>query len=570
MEKSIRVALAQIDPTVGDFQANSRKILDFIAQAKRANSDIVAFPELVLCGYPPEDLLFKKHFIKNNLEALDSLASQARDMAVIIGFVDKDNKGNLYNAAAMIQDGKVKGVYHKQDLPNYGVFDEKRYFHPGKEAGVFKLGDAVLAINICEDIWKPEGIAKAQAQMGARIFINISSSPYHAGKIALRKKTLIARARETDAYICYVNLVGGQDELVFDGASLILSPDGEIVAGANLFEEDMLIADIPLEERRHIKAKTAGKEYIILDEPKHVKKPALAKRKAATEPDKIEEIYNALVLGLGDYMRKNGFQKAVIGLSGGIDSSLVAVIAADTIGKDNVIGVSMPSRYSSAETKADARRLAQNLGLRFIEVPIDSIYNVYLLVLEKEFTGLGRDTTEENLQARIRGNILMALSNRFGWLALTTGNKSETAMGYCTLYGDMAGGFALIKDVPKTVVYEIARYGGSKEKKPLIPKSVFERAPTAELRPDQKDIDTLPPYDVLDRILREYVEEDKSLDEIVAATRFREDIVKDVIEKVDKNEYKRRQAPPGVKITPKAFGRDRRLPITNKYKDFQE
>lgn len=567
MEEILRIALAQINVTVGDLKGNVEKIIDFTTQAQRLKADIITFPELAICGYPPEDLLLKEYFVRDSLKALHSLVEKISDIVVIVGFVDRDRKGNLYNAAGLIYKGKLKGISHKIELPNYGVFDEKRYFQPGNSPFVVTLGRAILGVNICEDIWMKRGVAKYQADQGARLIINISASPYHSGKVILREKMLKERAEETNAYICYNNLVGGQDELVFDGASLILDPKGKKIVTGKQFEEDLVIADLPIRVSNKSEARVGCKCYIKLDKLNDAKKPDLPKR-YCKKLDRINEIYDALVLGTRDYVRKNGFKKAVIGLSGGIDSSLTAVIARDAIGKENVIGVSMPSRYSSPETQSDVKVLANNLGIRLIIVPIDSIFNVYLLVLEKEFLGSARDVTEENLQARIRGNILMAFSNKFGWLVLTTGNKSETSVGYCTLYGDMAGGFAVIKDVLKELVYKLARFGNEKEDRRLIPESVFKREPSAELKMNQKDRDTLPPYPVLDAILKRYVEKDIGFEEIVSSTKFNPEVVKDVIQKVDKNEYKRRQAPPGVKITPKAFGKDRRLPIVNKYEEY--
>jgi len=540
----LRIALAQINPTVGDLKANTEKITGFIDRAKEFEADIVTFPELAICGYPPEDLLLKEHFVRDNLKALRLLVKRIRGITVIVGFVDKDKKGNLYNAAGIICDGGLKGVYRKIELPNFGVFDEKRYFRAGDRPLVFDVGKMKFGVNICEDIWKENATACLQADKGARLIVNISASPYYMGKGNLRKKMLISRAKETKAYICYNNLVGGQDELIFDGGSMIVGPKGDRIIYGKQFEEDLIVADLPV---------TASKRKI--------------KGRSCLRLGRTEEIYSALVLGTGDYIRKNGFKKAVIGLSGGMDSSLTAAIACDAIGSENVTGISMPSRYSSRKTQTDAKVLADNLGIKFNVVPINSIFDVYLKILKKQFAGLKRDVTEENLQARIRGNILMAFSNKFGWLVLTTGNKSETSVGYCTLYGDMAGGFAVIKDVPKTVVYKLARFRNERGGKKLIPRSVFKRAPSAELKMNQKDQDTLPDYSVLDAILKDYIEEDKSFEKIISK-RKNPELVKKVMNMVDKNEYKRRQSPPGIKITPKAFGKDRRLPLTNRYRDY--
>lgn len=548
--ETIRVALAQINSTVGDIKANGEKIIAYIQKAQKSNVNMVIFPELALTGYPPEDLLFKKHFVNDNIEELRHIIGLINDnITVIMGFVDKDAKDAIYNAAAVIHNNKLKGVYRKINLPNYGVFDEKRYFRPGSKAPIFALDKITYGINICEDIWQKKGIAKRQAKKGAQLIINISASPYYMGKINLRENMLVDRAKETKAYICYNNLIGGQDELVFDGGSLIVDPQGKVLVFGKQFEEDLIIADLPI----GVKQKREKRAL-----------PEIKPKKLCG----IEEVYNALVLGTRDYVKKNEFEKVAIGLSGGIDSSLTAVIACDALGRENVVGVSMPSRYSSGATQGDAKTLAQNLGIKFIMAPIESIFSIYLTLLEKEFSGLAPDVTEENLQARIRGNILMALSNKFRWLVLTTGNKSETCVGYCTLYGDMAGGFAVLKDVPKTLVYKLAQFRNKMKNKKPIPESILAREPSAELRQGQKDSDSLPPYPVLDGILKKYVEEDNSLQEVISSTKLDPNVVKAVIEKIDQNEYKRRQSPPGIKITPKAFGKDRRLPITNRYKEY--
>ena len=557
----LRVALAQINATVGHLEGNSKKITDFIAEAKGRQADIVVFPELAVCGYPPEDLLLKEHFVEENLKTLHALIKKTAGITAIVGFVDRDKK-NIYNAAAVIHNGKLKGVYHKIDLPNYGVFDEKRYFTPGKENVVFQWGKTVFAVNICEDIWKANGPHVWQAQAGAKVLVNISSSPYHAGKFKEREKMLTARARETKAFVCYVNLVGGQDELVFDGGSYIFDPQGKVMAAGKQFEEDLIVADLAV---RPQPTKTKGRKVVLISKAEMVQKWEPMQRHISLRLNRTEEVYRALVLGTRDYIQKNGFKKVVIGLSGGIDSSLTAVIACDAIGRENVVGISMPSPFTSVGTRSDARQLAENLNIKFMEIPIERIFDAYLEVLEGEFAGQKRDITEENVQARIRGNILMAFSNKFGWLVLTTGNKSEIAVGYCTLYGDMAGGFAVIKDVPKTMIYELARFRNKQAPKGLIPESVFERAPTAELRENQKDQDTLPPYEILDAIIKDYVEQDKSLAHLRKGNDSK--VIKHVIDMIDKSEYKRRQAPPGVKITPRAFGKDRRLPITNLYKE---
>ncbi|MCD6317638.1 NAD+ synthase [Candidatus Aerophobetes bacterium] len=567
----LRVAMAQMNSTVGDLWGNAEKISNFISRAKELQADLVTFPELVICGYPPEDLLLKSHFVRDNLKALNTVISSTKDITAVVGFVDKDEQGQIFNAAAIINNKELKGVYHKMELPNYGVFDEKRYFQRGKEFFLFKLGNVSFGVSICEDIWKDKGAANLEAESGAKLLINLSASPYHAGKRRVREKLLIKRAKETDSFICYTNLVGGQDELVFDGGSLVIDSEGEIIACGKQFQEDFVIADLDidliLKSKPNFKRKAGVKSVISF--PRNIaKKSTLAKEQSLKRLTPLEEIYSALVLGTRDYVSKNGFQKVVIGLSGGIDSSLTAVIACDALGKDNIIGVSMPSYYSSEATKSDTRILSENLGIRLIVIPINAIFKVYLMALEKEFAGLRRDVTEENLQARIRGNILMALSNKFGYLVLTTGNKSEISCGYCTLYGDMAGGFNILKDVPKTLVYKLSKFRNKKEGRELIPDSIIIREPSAELRPDQKDKDTLPPYSILDPILKSYIEENKSYEEIITEGKLDPDLTKKVIQMIDRNEYKRRQSCPGIKITPKAFGKDRRMPITNRYREF--
>ncbi|MEW5758945.1 MAG: NAD+ synthase [Candidatus Omnitrophota bacterium] len=537
----LRIGLAQINSCVGDLEGNRKKIFEFVEKAKENACDLVVFPELAITGYPPEDLLLKKHFISDNIKTLNSLVKEIKQITAVIGFVDQ-NKNHIFNAAAVITDGKLKGIYHKKNLPNYSVFDEKRYFESGFKNPLFKVGKFICAVNICEDIWEEGGVYAQQKKSGANLLINISASPYYIDKINLRKKMLSRRAKDLNDFVCYCNLVGGQDELVFDGGSFIFDKKGKLIAFGKQFQEDLLIADLGI-----VGAAPSGR-------PKNIGQPRQMSR--------LEEVYSALVLGTRDYITKNGFKKVVIGLSGGIDSALVVAIAVDALGRENVVGVSMPSQYTSLGTKTDAEILAKNLKIKFLTIPIDGIFNTYLDNLQKEFSGRAKDTTEENLQARIRGNILMSLSNKFGWLVLTTGNKSETSVGYCTLYGDMAGGFAVIKDVFKTLVYDLAYFRNEKDK--IIPETIFTRSPSAELKENQRDQDSLPDYEVLDHILKGYIEEDKSIEQIIAK-KFDADIVKKVIKLVDTNEYKRRQAPPGIKITPKAFGKDRRLPITNKY-----
>ena len=570
-EKMKRIAAAQINSTVGDLKGNCAKILEYIEKARASGADIVAFPELAITGYPPEDLLLKTNFIDDNLKILHELTRQVKDIAVIVGFVDRQ-KDRLFDAAALLHEGKIKGVYHKQLLPNYGVFDEKRYFSPGTGTLVFELDGLGFGVSVCEDIWHREGPAKLLAANGAGLIFNINASPYHAGKIVLREKAVKERIEENHAYVCYVNLVGGQDEMVFDGQSFIMDKKGHIIARGEAFKEDLLIVDIPVSELRRRKKKessTAGckKVHIIPAAPKGIpkKKEHLPIRKIR-KLDAVSEVYEALTLGLHDYVIKNGFKKTVIGISGGIDSAIVATLAADALGAGNVIGVFMPSRYTSFESKTDAKELAGNLGIKLLEVPISEVYGSYLSMFKTLFSGLKEDITEENIQARIRGNILMALSNKFGWLVLTTGNKSEMSVGYATLYGDMAGGFAVIKDVPKTLVYKLVQYRNALNI--VIPKRILIKEPTAELRPDQKDRDTLPPYKYLDPILKNYIEEDKGVDAMVNIAMTKKEIER-VLGMVDNSEYKRRQSPPGIKITPKAFGKDRRMPITNKYRGSQ-
>lgn len=550
--------MAQINTTVGDLSGNSRKILEYIQRAQKQDADMVIFPELAICGYPPEDLLYKEQFVEDNIQALNAILPKTTGLTAVIGFADRDKQGRLYNAAAVAAQGRIKGIYRKHNLPNYGVFDEKRYFVEGQNSPVFKFNKTLLAVNICEDIWVPDGVCQSQVKAGAKVLINLSASPFDSGKLAAREKILISLAKKQRVFVCYVNLVGGQDELVFDGGSMVIDPRGKVMAFGRPFAEDLLMADLDIPSSR----KKSGRAIVISGSWQQSKvpvKPAIAER--LPEPQRI---YRALVLGTRDYLFKNGFKKAVIGLSGGVDSSLVACVAREALGEQNVIGISMPSQFNSAGTRNDARQLAKNLGIQFYEIPIEEIFKSYLAALTEPFQGQKFDTTEENLQARIRGNILMAFSNKFGWLVLTTGNKSEVAVGYCTLYGDMSGGFAVIKDVPKTKVYEIAKFINKKEVG-LIPESVLTRPPTAELRENQKDQDSLPPYDLLDAILKSYVEDHQSLGSM--RKEFNQPgIVEQVVRLVDGSEYKRRQAPPGIKITPRAFGKDWRLPITNKYK----
>ena len=568
MAENWRVAIAQINCTVGDLKGNCAKIIEYAKKAKDSGVDIVTFPELAITGYPPEDLLLKPKFIEDNIAALrEVLARSITDVVAVVGFVDREN-GSLYNAASVMYDGEIKGVYRKTLLPNYGVFDEKRYFASGKKPLIFKFDDLIFGVNICEDIWFDKGPTASQARAGATLILNINASPYHTGKIKVRDEIVRHQASSNNVFIVYSNLVGGQDELVFDGQSMVSDNDGNVIARALAFREDLLIIDIPKDRltkeqpQKAINA-TAKKSSIITVADKVIQttKPDITWHQGET-PAPVAEVYEALVLGLRDYVLKNGFGNVTIGLSGGIDSAIVAVLAVDALGKDRVVGVFMPSRYTSKESEEDARELAKNLGINMLEVPIDGIYMAYIATFEPLFKGCKEDITEENIQARIRGNILMALSNKLGWLVLTTGNKSEMSVGYATLYGDMAGGFAVIKDVPKTLVYMLAAFKNSNGL--VIPQRILEKEPTAELKPDQKDRDTLPPYDTLDEILKAYVEEDKHPEEIISDSLER-DVVNRVSKMVDGSEYKRRQSPPGIKITPKAFGKDRRMPITNRY-----
>jgi NAD+ synthase (glutamine-hydrolysing) len=564
---TIRLALAQINLTVGDIRGNSRKIKKFIARAAKEGADIVAFPELALAGYPAEDLLLKKRFLQDCQSELQKLAGRVEYPLSIVGF--PSSAAGTHNSVAAICNHKIAAVCNKIELPNYGVFDEWRYFTPGRSACVLVMGEVRIGLSICEDIWF-EDVSAAQVKQGkAHILLNVSCSPYQVGKGAQREALMKARAVSNNAYVAYLNLVGGQDELVFDGHSLVVDPDGRILVRGKQFEEALIVADLDVSRLRRRRAPSKVRaglmpvEITKLDmRPKATKKKVVAD---VSKPlDRLEEIYKAIITGTRDYVRKNAFEKVVIGLSGGIDSALVAVLAVDALGNKSVIGVTMPSRYSSAASLTDARRLAKNLGIELLEFGIDSIFLSYLDTLKTAFKRLPEDVTEENIQARIRGNILRALSNKFGWLVLNTGNKSELAVGYCTLYGDLAGGFAILKDVPKTLVYELAAYLNLTGR-PIIPEAVLTRPPSAELRPDQKDEDTLPPYEVLDPILNMYVVEDMGVRDIVDQG-FPRELVKQVAHMVDGNEYKRRQGPPGIKITPRAFGKDRRMPITNLYR----
>ena len=552
----MRVALAQIDPTVGDIDGNAAKIAEWIDRARGEGAELVIFPELCLPGYPAEDLYLKRHFVEANRRAVEDLARGVSGTVALVGFAEPAAGGgdfrHAHNSLAVLADGEVKAVYRKNRLPNYAVFDEQRYFIPGDEGKTIEVAGMGVGLTICEDVWSEGPPAASEVAAGAKLIANPSGSPYHRGKGREREVMFAERARAYDAYFAFCNLVGGQDELVFDGQSFAVDPAGEVIARAAQFEEELLVFELP----------------------------GPAGRIAEPLPD-LAEVYGALVLGLRDYVAKNGFRHVGLALSGGIDSALVALLAADAVGPENVSCVVMPSPHSSVETQADARTIAANLGCEALEIPIETAMSAYESSLtgffEEEGTGTAAgplprdparpspaDLAAENIQARIRGNLMMALSNRHGWLVLTTGNKSEMSVGYATLYGDMAGGFAVIKDVPKTLVYELTRHRNAEAGRELIPTSVLERAPSAELRPDQLDEDALPPYDLLDRILEAYVERDQGREEMIAAG-MPADVVDETIRMVDRSEYKRRQAAPGIRITPRAFGRDRRLPITNRF-----
>jgi len=556
----LRVALAQINPTVGDLPGNKKIISASILQAKKRQVDIVAFPEMSICGYPPEDLLHKPHFIKDNIRVLRSLCKDAKGIIAIIGYVDIGEKQELYNAAAVIADGNIVGTYRKEELPNYGVFDEKRYFVHGKNNKKYLVGKTCLGVTICEDIWVENGGYKNLSKQGASVLFNLSCSPFDVGKLKLRKDLLRKRAVSTKSFVCYVNLVGGQDELVFDGSSMIIDPKGKIVTLGEQFKEGLIVSDIDV--GNNLKKKVALKDTVKIKSLDIKKKENIQETMLPRKLGMEERVYEALVIGTKDYIKKNGFQKVVIGLSGGIDSSLVAAVAVEAIGKKNVIGVTMPSQFTSKGTKSDAVKLADNLGIKIIEMPIEKVCLSYEKTLSGEFKGLKSDVAEENIQARVRGNLLMALSNKFGWLVLTTGNKSEFSVGYCTLYGDMSGGFAVLKDVPKILVYELSEFINEKYGE-MIPVSVIKRAPSAELRENQTDQDSLPPYDVLDAVLEDYIEKHRSIAHM--SRKYGLTLAKKIVSMVDRTEYKRRQAAPGIKITQRAFGKDWRLPVTNKY-----
>ncbi|HWI21020.1 MAG TPA: NAD+ synthase [Baekduia sp.] len=572
----MRIALHQLNCVVGDLSGNERAIIDGIGAAKAAGAQLVAFPELAVTGYPPEDLLLKEHLLEQARHTIERIAQHADGIVALVGFPERND--DVYNALAVLADSGVAGVYRKMRLPNYGVFDEVRYFGTGERPAIIEVDGTTVGLSVCEDVWVPGPPITDAALAGASVIVNVSASPFQRGKAEEREQMLRQRARDNLCAVAFCGMVGGQDELVFDGASALIDHEGEVVARSAQFTEDLLIADI--DPRAALAARLRDT------------RPRLARRSAQTpgpvllgsfitsaprrdEPDApagplhalytgAEEVYEALVLGTRDYVDKNGFKRVVLGLSGGVDSALVACVAVDALGPERVVTVVMPSPYSSADTQQDARALAANLGTELIEVPIEGAMDVYAELLGAQFEGHPHDLTEENLQARIRGNLLMALSNKFGWLVLTTGNKSELSVGYTTLYGDSAGGFAVIKDCPKTLVYDLIDVRRRRDSADPMPDAIVTRAPSAELRPDQRDEDSLPPYDVLDRILQGYVEDDLGRDQLVARGLPASEVER-VIAMVDRAEYKRRQYPPGIKVTSKAFGRDRRVPITNHF-----
>jgi len=586
--RPFRMAMVQMNPTVGDLDGNVRRIIGWLREAKKATPDLVAFPELAITGYPPEDLLLKPQFVADNRRALNEVIRACRDCVAVVGYVGQGpltglrqgaaavlpaGRHELYNAAAVIADRKLAMTYAKWYLPNYGVFDESRYFNPGCRLPLVTVKGTVVGVNICEDIWLPEGPTRGQANAGAEVIVNINASPFHVGKSRSREEMLATRARDNRVILTYTNTAGGQDELIFDGHSVVMDYTGEVIARAKGFEEDLLVVDLNVEAVARARAAEGRKAGLSRKGASPIDRIVLkggpTTRRARLVPstemlaDPLDEVYRALTLGVRDYVTKNGFKQVVIGLSGGIDSALTAVIAVDALGADNVLGVFMPSPYTSRESRKDTQELARRLGIELKTLPITPPFKSYLQTLKPAFAGTNVDTTEENLQARIRGNLLMALSNKFGHLVLTTGNKSEMSVGYATLYGDMAGGFAVIKDVPKTMVYELARRRNGVGSE-VIPKCILDRAPTAELRPHQKDEDSLPPYPVLDPILKAYVEDDRSVEEMVEMGFDRKTVLR-VVGLADRREYTRRQAPVGIKITHRGLGKDRRMPITNKY-----
>jgi len=560
---TLRLALTQLNVTVGDLEGNRCLIEEAIRRAQAWFADLVVVPELSLVGYPPEDLLLKPRFVEQNLAMLGRLAPFARGLVTLVGFVDRDRAGRLYNAAAVLAHGRHVATYRKRYLPNYGVFDEKRYFTPGTENLLLNVGGVGIGVTICEDLWEVQP-TKELAAAGAQLVVNLSASPYHAGKGRARERLFAERARYQHVAVAYCNLVGGQDELVFDGASLVLDARGRLLMHGQQFSGDVVVVDLAAD---HLGRAGRLRRGAIPIPQRVTKRPALPSV-PRTILGQVEEVYEALVLGLRDYVRKNQFSTVVLGISGGVDSALTACLAVDALGPSQVRGVVMPSQYSSTQTQADAREVGKLLGIEMLEIAIHPIVETFLTTLMPMFGDRPADVTEQNLQARIRGTLLMALSNKFSWLVLTTGNKSEMATGYTTLYGDMAGGFAVIKDVPKMLVYQLARFRNQRGPGVPIPDRVFTRAPTAELAPHQTDQDTLPPYEVLDRVLKAYVEEDRGFEEILIRNHLDPLTVRKVLQMVDHAEYKRRQGPPGIKITPRAFGKDRRMPMTNRYHQY--
>jgi NAD+ synthase (glutamine-hydrolysing) len=571
----MRLSLAQINTTVGDLDGNRVRIFEAIDEAKGEGADLVLLPELAVTGYPPEDLLLRPGFVRAARATLDEIAAATQDVVALVGFPHLDR--DLFNACAVCADGEVKAIYRKRFLPNYGVFDEDRYFAPARDCLLLELGGTLIGPTICEDMWQPGPPATDLALAGAQLLTNISASPFHVCRDRERQEMFATRARDNACFVAFCNAVGGQDELIFDGHSLVLDEEGHVLARAPGFEETLLVVDIDPADAvgrrlRDVRRRALARERgTIPDAP--VISLGLARDHPEPRPAQVarpleglEQMRLALELGLRDYVEKNGFREVVIGVSGGIDSALTAALAVEALGRDRVHCVSMPSRYSSTATRGDARLLAESLGTDFRELPIGDIVAAFHTTLAGSFAGREPDLTEENIQARIRGALLMALSNKFGWLVVATGNKSELSVGYATLYGDMAGGFALLKDVFKTDVFRLARYLNERTERELIPQTIIERAPSAELRDNQLDQDSLPPYDALDRVLEAYVEQDRSREEL-SQDGFDADVVERALALIDRAEYKRRQAPPGVRLTPKAFGRDRRTPITNRWRD---
>ncbi|MGH3002608.1 MAG: NAD+ synthase [Gaiellaceae bacterium] len=569
----MRLALAQINSVVGAVDGNAGRVVEWLERAREANADLVLFPELVVTGYPPEDLLLRPGFIRAARRAVERVAGATDGIAALVGAPQLD--ADLFNACFVLAGGEVRCVYRKRYLPNYGVFDEDRYFAPGDDLILLRFGDVVVGPTICEDVWQPGPPATDLALAGAQLVANISASPFHVGKDREREEMLKVRALDNSCFVALCNAVGGQDELIFDGHSVVLDDEGEVLARAAGFEEELLVVDVDpvaavARRLRDVRRRALARDRVPRT-PTNVElapprdQPAAVETRIAPQVDELEQMRLALELGLHDYVVKNGFGDVVVGLSGGIDSALTAALCAEALGADRVHGVSMPSRYSSDATRGDAGRLAEGLGVDFREIPIEPMVEAYTGALREHFAGRETDLTEENLQARVRGTLLMALSNKFGWLVIATGNKSELSVGYSTLYGDLAGGFALIKDVYKTDVFRLSRWLNERAERELIPASILERAPSAELRAGQLDEDSLPPYPALDLVLEAYVEQDRSLDEL-SADGFDRDVVERAVAMIDRAEYKRRQAPPGVRLRPKAFGRDRRTPITNRWR----